>query len=70
MKKAVNYAIDICTGMQIAHQQGIIHRDLKPANILIDDSELLKIVDFGVAAAAKSGDTHESETADIAGKEA
>ena len=45
---------DICVGMSVAHQQGIIHRDLKPANILINDSGLLKIVDFGVAAAAKA----------------
>jgi serine/threonine-protein kinase len=67
MKKAVGYAIDICTGMQIAHQQGIIHRDLKPANILIDDSGLLKIVDFGVAAAAKSGDTQLTKTGYVIG---
>ncbi|HUF74232.1 MAG TPA: HEAT repeat domain-containing protein [Gammaproteobacteria bacterium] len=66
-KKAVGYAIDICTGMQIAHQQGIIHRDLKPANILIDDSGLLKIVDFGVAAAAKSGDTQLTKTGYVIG---
>ena len=67
MKKAIGYAIDICTGMQIAHQQGIIHRDLKPANLLIDDEGLLKIVDFGVAAAAKSGDTQLTKTGYVIG---
>jgi HEAT repeat protein/tRNA A-37 threonylcarbamoyl transferase component Bud32 len=66
-KKAVGYSIDICTGMSVAHQQGIIHRDLKPANILIDDSGLLKIVDFGVAAAAKSGDTQLTKTGYVIG---
>ncbi|HEU4617467.1 MAG TPA: HEAT repeat domain-containing protein [Gammaproteobacteria bacterium] len=66
-RKAVGYAIDICVGMQIAHQQNIIHRDLKPANILINDSGLLKIVDFGVAAAAKSGDTQLTKTGYVIG---
>jgi serine/threonine-protein kinase len=66
-KKAVNYAMDICIGMQVAHQQGIIHRDLKPANILINEAGLLKIVDFGVAAAAKSGDTQLTKTGYVIG---
>jgi serine/threonine-protein kinase len=66
-KKAVGYAIDVCVGMQIAHQQNIIHRDLKPANILINDGGLLKIVDFGVAAAAKSGDTQLTKTGYVIG---
>ena len=66
-KKAVAYGTDICIGMTVAHQQGIIHRDLKPANILINDTGLLKIVDFGVAAAAKSGDTQLTKTGYVIG---
>ena len=65
--KAVGYAIDICTGMSVAHQQGIIHRDLKPANILINDAGLVKIVDFGVAAAAQSADTQLTKTGYVIG---
>jgi len=65
--KAVGYACDICIGMSVAHQQGIIHRDLKPANILINDTGLVKIVDFGVAAAAKSGDTQLTKTGYVIG---
>jgi serine/threonine-protein kinase len=66
-KKALTYGTDICVGMSVAHQQGIIHRDLKPANILINDTGLLKIVDFGVAAAAKSGDTQLTKTGYVIG---
>jgi len=65
--KAIGWACDICTGMAIAHHQGIVHRDLKPANILINDEGLLKIVDFGVAAAAKSGDTQLTKTGYVIG---
>jgi HEAT repeat protein/tRNA A-37 threonylcarbamoyl transferase component Bud32 len=65
--KAVAYATDVCIGMHVAHQQGIIHRDLKPANILINDTGLVKIVDFGVAAAAKSGDTQLTKTGYVIG---
>jgi len=66
-KKAIGFACDICTGMAIAHHQGIVHRDLKPANILINDEGLLKIVDFGVAAAASSGDTQLTKTGYVIG---
>jgi HEAT repeat protein/tRNA A-37 threonylcarbamoyl transferase component Bud32 len=65
--KAVSWAVDIATGMMVAHQVGIVHRDLKPANILINDEGLLKIVDFGVAAAASSGDTQLTKTGYVIG---
>ena len=65
--KALKFSIDIATGMSVAHQAGVIHRDLKPANILVNDEGLLKIVDFGVAAAASSGDTQLTKTGYVIG---
>jgi serine/threonine protein kinase/tetratricopeptide (TPR) repeat protein len=50
----INLFIDVCEGVQHAHQKGIIHRDLKPSNILIavvDDRPAPKIIDFGLAKA-------------------
>ena len=67
LSKALRYSKDMATGMTIAHQAGVIHRDLKPANILVNDEGLLKIVDFGVAAAASSGDTQLTKTGYVIG---
>ena len=67
MQKALKYSRDMATGMSIAHLAGVIHRDLKPANILVNEDGLLKIVDFGVAAAASSGDTQLTKTGYVIG---
>ena len=67
LKRAVKFGIDIATGMAVAHQAGIVHRDLKPANVLIDNSGLLKIVDFGVAAAQSQSDTQLTKTGYVIG---
>jgi serine/threonine-protein kinase len=67
LPKAVQYSIDMCTGMEVAHQVGIVHRDLKPANVLINNEGLLKIVDFGVAAAQREGDTQLTKTGYVIG---
>ena len=66
-KKALGFSLDMATGMAVAHQAGVIHRDLKPANILVNEEGLLKIVDFGVAAAASSGDTQLTKTGYVIG---
>jgi HEAT repeat protein/tRNA A-37 threonylcarbamoyl transferase component Bud32 len=67
LKRALQFGIDIATGMTVAHQVGIVHRDLKPANVLINDEALLKIVDFGVAAAQREGDTQLTKTGYVIG---
>ena len=66
-EKALQFSMDMATGMAVAHLAGVIHRDLKPANILVNDEGLLKIVDFGVAAAASSGDTQLTKTGYVIG---
>jgi serine/threonine protein kinase/tetratricopeptide (TPR) repeat protein len=46
--------IQVCEGVQHAHQKAIIHRDLKPSNILVSEvsgKATPRIIDFGVAKA-------------------
>lgn len=49
--KAVDIAIMICDGLHHAHEKGIIHRDIKPHNVLITDTGIVKVADFGIAQA-------------------
>lgn len=46
---ASDIAIMICDGIHHAHEKGIIHKDIKPHNILITDSGIIKVADFGIA---------------------
>jgi predicted Ser/Thr protein kinase len=47
--RAVDIMIQLCEGLQCAHEIGIIHRDLKPDNVLIARDGTVKIADLGLA---------------------
>ena len=48
-KQKIKIILDILEGLDYAHSKGVIHRDLKPSNILIDESNQIKIIDFGIS---------------------
>jgi len=52
--RILEIVIQVCEGLQAAHDKGIIHRDIKPSNILIDSHSRVRIVDFGLATVSGS----------------
>lgn len=48
-KQLFQLLIQICDGLNFAHQQGVIHRDIKPDNLFITQDLRAKIMDFGIA---------------------
>lgn len=52
--KAIDFAIQIASGIEVAHDNHTIHRDIKPQNIIVAKNGTVKVTDFGIARAATS----------------
>ena len=49
LPRALDYTCQICNAVDHAHRQGVLHRDLRPSNVLVAESGLLKVADFGTS---------------------
>jgi serine/threonine-protein kinase len=47
--RAADYIRQAAEGLEHAHQAGLIHRDVKPANLLVDQNNVVKLLDLGLA---------------------
>ncbi len=62
LSERIELFLQVCRGVQHAHQKGVVHRDLKPSNVLIatvDGQPVPKIIDFGIAKVMQ-GQLHDS----------
>ena len=49
LNRALDFTCQICNAVDHAHRAGILHRDLRPGNMLVSDTGLLKVTDFGTS---------------------
>ena len=62
-KETVEISTQIAYAISHAHKNHIIHRDIKPQNILVSDTGIIKVTDFGIAKATSSNTVTSTATA-------
>ncbi len=63
--QAVDIVAQACRGLDYAHRHGVVHRDVKPGNLLVSESGVVKLADFGIARA--TGQTSITQVGSVLG---
>jgi serine/threonine protein kinase len=61
-ERATEIAHDVALGLGAAHKLGIVHRDVKPQNVMLTNSGLVKLTDFGIASMYKDAEAERLTT--------
>jgi len=63
IKVAVEYVMQACEALAVAHASGVVHRDIKPENLFLTQRaqgmEIVKVLDFGISKVALTGSAFE-----------
>ena len=49
LNRALDYTCQMCNAVDHAHRAGVLHRDIRPGNMLVSETGLLKVTDFGTS---------------------
>ncbi len=49
LSRALDFTCQMCNAVDHAHKAGVLHRDLRPGNMLVSESGMLKVTDFGTS---------------------
>ncbi len=64
VREAIALAVQVAAAIEAAHERGIVHRDLKPGNVMVSESGIAKVLDFGLAKSEPAPEAASGSSAD------
>ncbi len=66
-RRALEFTQGVLEALAYSHKAGIVHRDIKPANVMITNTGIVKVMDFGIARAVSDTSSTMTQTAAVIG---